>query len=631
MATSLALLALAACTDDGRSSPTADAARPAGSLPRPVEVRQEPEGVTLADPAFDPLPGAEADFGRLGGAVYQLEVPEKWNRKLVLWMHGFEDFGTEAGVSAPDIRAYLIAQGYAWGASSFSSTSWIPGRSSDETAALWDHFATRHGRPDRTYVIGLSMGGAAGHIAAERYANRFDGVMALCGAAGATSGLTDGANQFVAAAYVAGVTQREFDASPDKRALIRDRIRPALQDSSRRDRFERIMVDLTGGPRPFDREGFRDSEETNWRRLELSVASGVVPQRNEPYRLGPTSGITDQEFNRSVLRLHTNDELLRAFVEGNEVSGDLQVPLLTLHSTGDGQVPIEQARIERRRVDGAGRGDLLVQRVIRDLGHCGFTSTEWVATFEALVDWVETGVKPDGVDVLTEDLDAPSPSFELQPRPGTPEAEGVAGAKDRVVVRGTATVDGKPFDARWLGARVLRDGLTVACQLALVPVVDGAFELTVVADSEAYGCGTAGAAISFWTYVGDAQLNSTDVVTWPGDGATERLSVTFSTVAATGSAPPVMEFAGDVLGSDGRYARPGTRIEAYAGSTLCGVGSTRSTGSFSGYTLAAAGPTARPGCASDATLTFRVDGKPVAQTVSNAPGSHRSPFDLTVG
>ena len=101
-------------------------------------------------------------------------------------MHGFEDFGPEAGVSAPDLRAYLVAQGYAWGASSFSSTSWIPGRATDETAALWDHFASTYGRPQRTYVVGLSMGGAAGHIAAERHADRFDGVLALCGAAGAT-------------------------------------------------------------------------------------------------------------------------------------------------------------------------------------------------------------------------------------------------------------------------------------------------------------------------------------------------------------------------------------------------------------------------------------------------------------
>ena len=65
-------------------------------LPPPVEVRSEPDGVTLADPAFEPLPGARAEFGRLGGAVHQIEIPDEWNGRLVMWMHGFEEFAPEA-------------------------------------------------------------------------------------------------------------------------------------------------------------------------------------------------------------------------------------------------------------------------------------------------------------------------------------------------------------------------------------------------------------------------------------------------------------------------------------------------------------------------------------------------------
>jgi hypothetical protein len=58
-----------------------------------------------------------ADFGRLGGAVYRIEIPRR-NGRLVLFMHGFEEFGPEADVTAPDFRRYLIARGYAWGAPS---------------------------------------------------------------------------------------------------------------------------------------------------------------------------------------------------------------------------------------------------------------------------------------------------------------------------------------------------------------------------------------------------------------------------------------------------------------------------------------------------------------------------------
>jgi pimeloyl-ACP methyl ester carboxylesterase len=559
--------------------------------------------------------------------VYQIEVPERWNGRLVLYMHGFAEFAPEANVAPMDFRRYLIEQGYAWGASSFSSTSLIPGRSADETAALWDYFARTYGRPTRSYLNGLSMGGAASNIAAERYADRFDGALGLCGAAGQTEALMIGADVFVAGAYAAGVTQADFDASPDVGALIRDGIRPALEDPQAREHFENIVLDLTGGPRRFGREGFRAEEETNWRRVALSVAAGLALNR-ETYDLGPLSDVTDEEFNRDVIRLPIRDDLLRGFTEGNETTGNLQMPLLTLHSTGDGQVPIEQAQIYRRRVDAAGQGDLLVQRVIRDPGHCGFTTTEQEAAFKDLVAWVEHGEKPEGTDVLIGDLRQLDGEFELYPREGTPEAEAVPGFDDRVVVRGNATLDGAPFDARFLGARVERDGLITPCP-GLTAVDSGRYEITVMADAEASGCGARGARIILWTFVDDAQLHSTEALRWPGNGDMATFDATFSTGAPDGAVPPTSDFVGEVYDRRGSHLPPGTRVEAYVGDTRCGVASVRRTGSFSGFSLAVVGPDSVAGCEVGAKLSFRIGGRPAAETAVNEPGGEES-VDLSL-
>jgi pimeloyl-ACP methyl ester carboxylesterase len=603
-------------------------------LPPPVQVRPEPEGVTLADPAFEPLPGARADFGRLGGAVYQIEIPANWNRRLVLHMHGFEELGPEASATAPDFRGYLIAQGYAWGASSFSSTSSIPGRSADETAALWDYFAAMYGRPDRTYVTGISMGGAATHIAAERYPDRFDGGLGLCGSAGQTPGAENLANFFVAAAYAAGVTQAEYDATSDLGALIQDRIRPALRDPQVRKTFENVMLDLTGGPRRFGRAGFRLEEETNWTRAELLVAAKLAPNRDTRYRLGPLSPVTSDEFNRAVIRLPgpTGDQLTRNFYDGEDTTGKLRIPVVTLHSTGDGQVPIEQARIYRRRVERAGQGDLLVQRVIGDLGHCGFRTTEMEAGFGALVEWVEQGKKPKGTNVLVNDLRRLGRTFELSPRPGTPEADAVRGARDRAVIRGRATVDGQPFDARFLGAIVRRNGLMTPCQYTLSAVRNGRYEITVLADAEASGCGAEDAEVILWTFVEDEQFHSTEAVRWPGDGRTTSFNASFSTATPDGSAHPrsTAAFVGEAYDRRGRHMPPGTRVEAYVGDTRCGVASVRRTGSFSGYTLTVVGPDSVAGCEPGATLTFRLDGRPAANTAVNARNAESS-LDLSLG
>jgi pimeloyl-ACP methyl ester carboxylesterase len=600
------------------SAPTTSRDRP---LPPPVAVRPEPEGVTLADPAFEPLPGARVDVGRLGGTVYQIEVPADWNGRLVLFMHGYGELRPQAAVSPPAIRGYLIGQGYAWGASSFSSTSLIPGRAADETAALWDYFAGTYGRPVRTYVTGVSMGGAATNIAAERYGNRFDGALALCGAAGQTSALGITTDFVVAAAWVAGVSQAEYDKSPGIGDLIRNRILPALRDPRVHQRFEDMMIELTGGRRAFDREGFRAEEETNWHRGELLVAAGLAQNHDTKY---PNTAL-----DRDAIRLRTNAQARRMFLEGNETTGELEVPLLTLHTTGDGQVPIGQARIYQRTVDAAGKKKLMVQRVMRDPGHCGFTSPEWEASLEALVRWVEHGAKPMGTNVLAPDLRRLDRTFELSPREGTPEANAVPGAHKRAVVRGNLTLDGVPFDARFLGAIVRRNGLVTPCQYKLSSVENGRYEITVVAKAERSGCGMRGAEILLWTSAQNQILYSREALPWPGKERTASFDASFSTAAPDGAAPPTLELGGEVFKRDGHQSPAGTRIEAFVGDTRCAVASVRRTGSFSGYSLDIVGADSVPGCDRGATLTFRINGRRATQTAINEPGRDGA-FDLTL-
>jgi pimeloyl-ACP methyl ester carboxylesterase len=602
----------------------------AAALPAPVDVRPEPEGVALGDPAFEPVPGARADFGRLGGSVYEIEIPARWNGKLVLFMHGYGQLRPTAEVSPPGIRRYLVGQGYAWGASSFSSTSLIPGRAADETAALWDFFARKYGRPERTYVTGVSMGGAATHVAAERYGDRFDGALALCGAASQTPAVSITADFFAAAAYAAGVTQRELDDRSGVAALIRERILPALRRPAARKRFEDIMVSLTGGPRAFDREGFRAEEVTTWERAELVVAAGLASNRRTAYRLGPPSPVSSEAFNRAVIRFRTDETTRRAFLAGSETTGRLAMPLLSLHTTGDGQVPIEQARLLERRVDAAGRGRRLVQRVYRDAGHCGFTSTEWEAALEALVRWVEGGVKPAGHDVLARDVPDPRPSFELQPRGGTPGADAVRGAGRRVVLYGKLRVDRARFDSQFLGAVVRRkDGLVTPCQLTLPGVAGGRYAIAVMSRAESSGCGQPGADIVLWTFARGRILYGRASRPWPSAGERRvRFDTSFSSETPDGIVPPRTQFSGEVFAPDGRQLPGGTRVEAFVGATRCGVASVRRTGSFSGFVLDVVGPEAIPGCTRGATIAFRVDDEPAPETSVNDPGRSGT-LDLT--
>jgi hypothetical protein len=78
------------------------------------------------------------------------------------------------------------------------------------------------------------------------------------------------------------------------------------------------------------------------------------------------------------------------------ITGDIGLPVLTLHNLGDLFVPVHNEVVYGQRVAAEGNSDLLVQRAIRGVGHCDFTGQEMVTAFTDLVTWVESGVKPAG-------------------------------------------------------------------------------------------------------------------------------------------------------------------------------------------------------------------------------------------
>jgi hypothetical protein len=87
--------------------------------------------------------------------------------------------------------------------------------------------------------------------------------------------------------------------------------------------------------------------------------------------------------------------------------------VLSLHTVGDLFVPFLMEQVYAQRVAAQGKSDLLVQRIIRDVGHCGFTTAEQEVAFAALVKWVKQGIKPLGDNVL-DPLVVADPEFGCQ-------------------------------------------------------------------------------------------------------------------------------------------------------------------------------------------------------------------------
>jgi hypothetical protein len=224
---------------------------------------------------------------------------------------------------------------------------------------------------------------------------------------------------------------------------------------------------------------------------------------------------------------------------------------------------------------------------------------------------------------------APVPTTASRDITNTPE-----GAAPGITLTGALTLDGVPLDAPFLGARVISDdGLAAACQDEIPAVAAGRYEIHVASDREVRGCGAAGADVILWTFVDNQYFFSTTTVPWPEDASDARFDAAFSSAAPLGASTPATEFKGHLRNANGDDLPAGTVVEAYAGDARCGVTSLRPAEQTEGfYTLIVAGPDAVPGCDRGATLSFRLDGKPAAETATNdlASGASGHELDLTM-
>ncbi len=144
----------------------------------------------------------------------------------------------------------------------------------------------------------------------------------------------------------------------------------------------------------------------------LGVGDGTLPRQpgvavqnsdvTYQFDTDPALSAAENVFNSAVQRVTADPQARRSNGLANvtPTTGDLRIPMLTLHTLGDLFVPFHMEQEYARRVAAKGAAQNLVQRATRDFGHCAFTPTELVPTFTDLVKWVEGGVKPAGDDVL---------------------------------------------------------------------------------------------------------------------------------------------------------------------------------------------------------------------------------------
>ncbi|MDA8139740.1 MAG: carboxylesterase family protein [Desulfobacteraceae bacterium] len=406
----------------------------------PAEYYLNGEGYELLSSKlkFNPLPGAQAQYGVVKGAGFQAEIPSGWTpgtSDLVMYAHGYRGEITELTVTQPGrLRNYLISKGFAWAASSYTANGYNIVSGVQSTDELLKYFQTRFGTPRRVYLIGHSMGGhvTARTITDPNYAGEYTAAMPMCGVVG---GGVDLFSYFLdwglLANYYTGLND-PVPFSDEQLAEFQATVFGPANDGNGAlgyipplgyfaaagtmadlnavgEEFKTATMYRSGGKRPMYDTAFArwatfaiSGQSLQWLKDPTAgLGTNLVGNSSYAYQLDDDYATVSEEeaaLNAGIFRV--SDPVYNFEDSMYPVTGNIHIPVLTLHTIGDLFVPFSMEQLWARRIADAGHADLFRARAIRSGNHCAFTVGEEVQAFAELVAWVENGITPQGDDIL---------------------------------------------------------------------------------------------------------------------------------------------------------------------------------------------------------------------------------------
>jgi pimeloyl-ACP methyl ester carboxylesterase len=372
------------------------------------------------------------------GATYLIEVPKSWNRTLFLYSHGYVIPGApnparDVGNGDLATRFFMLSSGYALAGSSYAMTGWAIQDAIPDQIAVLDLFKQMVGEPKRTVAWGHSLGGMVTAALIQTHPKRFDAALPMCGvlSGGVATWNTALDSEFAFNTLIAGGGLQVVNITNPLDNLIRAENFLNIAQSTPQGRARLALVSaLADGPgwfvptSPEPAPTDYTTQEMNqflWDanidfpfvfafRAELEARAQGNPSwntgvnyrvqlahsinRNEVHALYEQAGLSldaDLETLEDAVRISADPEAVH-YLETNIIfNGEIHIPVLTLHTKGDGLVVVQNESAYRRVVEKAGNEEFLRRVFVSRAGHCTFTPAETIATVQRLIDRLDTG------------------------------------------------------------------------------------------------------------------------------------------------------------------------------------------------------------------------------------------------
>jgi pimeloyl-ACP methyl ester carboxylesterase len=375
------------------------------------------------------------------GATYLIQVPYNWNGTLFLYSHGYVTPGSPnpaVDVGDPDTGAFLLANGFALAGSSYATTGWAIHEALNDQIAVLDVFDKLFPHPVATIAWGHSLGGIITAGLIQRNPKRFTAAQPMCGvlSGGVATWNTALDAEFAFKTLLAPATNLQVVdiLNPDANLKLAEEVLAAAQATPQgraRIALGAALGDTPGWFTPTTPEPSPTdfaSQEANqflWDqqidfpfvfafRAELEARAGgnvswntgvdyreqlgKSVDRDEVWALYQTAGLSleaDLDTLNRAARIKANPNAVEYLKRNIIFDGRIDIPVLTMHTKGDGLVVVENESAYKDVVDRVDDNSRLLRQTFIDrAGHCAFTPAETIAAVETLLQRLETGHWP---------------------------------------------------------------------------------------------------------------------------------------------------------------------------------------------------------------------------------------------
>lgn len=389
--------------------------------------------------------GRRTYTGTIDSAKYRVEVPQQWNGTLVLYSHGyfphgFPDFGVGLTNRPPDrseTERWLLEHGYAMAASQFQNNGigYQVHNAQRDQLALLDWFAANVGKPRRTVAIGQSLGAAITDLLVERNPRRFDGAATMCSAhnpLGTFNAALD--MNFAVKTLLAPGEDIELVRPRDPQAAAQALV--AAIERALTTPQGRARLALAGAfnnvpgwyashePQPTALAAWI-RQQAQWIQNAYTLGLGPIARADlERTAGGNATSKVRVDYRRQLARssierivrrayrtagLKLRDDLARleaapriaadpkavAFMRRHGIpTGQTPVPVITMHTIGDGGAVPDQENWYADQVRRAGTSRRLRQLYVDRGGHCSFSAADEIVMLRTLFERIESGRWP---------------------------------------------------------------------------------------------------------------------------------------------------------------------------------------------------------------------------------------------